>query len=1156
MPKLLVEKGPNKGQALVLSGGGPHYIGREPACAFVLNDTNVSRKHCELKFESNSWSIKDLGSRNGTYVNGHKLSGEFPLSMGDRLQVGEILISFLDEREGKDQGGLIGMRVGGYRIMERLGRGGMGTVYKANQIALNREIALKVLSPDLIKEDVFKNLFIAEARAAAGLNHPNIVQIHDVGVEAGLYFFSMEIMQNGSVHDLITRDGRLPAARALRIAMDAAAGLAYAERKGIVHRDIKPENLMIGETNVVKIGDLGLAFHVGKSEIDDEVGVMGTPHFCAPEQVTRGKLDHRTDLYALGATMYRMLAGRPPFIGNTLKEILVRKVKEKPVPLTEVVKGLPSEVNDLVMQLLEKDPANRPQSAEEVKGRIEAILPGIEGHGMTSSGNTTRQGGGQGTAYGSSAALPSMPGAGNSTTITGPASRPAATVTWLAVATLLLALGVGLFGWQYVRRRDTQQDKGTSRLDPPKDVPPVVPVQTDQDLANEMLQDAEKWIEAHRPPDPTKETTNKAIEQYQALVEKYEKTPAAGIARREIEKLRKQLIEITAWERYQQANTEAGLAQELFTNSLNTADLDAAAKKLEEVTREYPGTAGGKKAAEDAADLRQDMTRADEAKAAWEKSYALASDLLLKERFKEALVEYEIFAKRFEGTDWDHKAKKESVLVTKAANAHFERFLNGELNTLIQAKNWDEARKALAGLRGVYGIEDIDLRLAEKEKEIEALAAKAVKPPDPTQDDPVIEAEALGAAAEMEAAWKFAEAADLCRVAMGKVKSADVAAKLKSQADDDDLLEIVRRAVKAHPNGNDRDNSGLKSRAFRKSKILSASETGLKLDNNTEVPWGKILPVEAFRLAFNGWSVSGREALGLAVMCMRGSAWRSARYACCVAAYRDPLLVADSRTLTDRIDREERSRIPKDPVARELFRIEEEQHKASDIAADLIVKWMNKAKDWQGIAEVYTGMQLYAQSDELLKKVLEAKPADTEDEWRAHLYLAYNAIMQGNEGEYKAHSFQARTIRPDEAYSRYVKEADAMWGAIDDTVSRIDELRLEIFAKPDPVKVGELLHLYVDWAPMALEQRAVARWLTETDAWQRDSWVKTGEPLRILATTCATMKDFYEAKKMYERLKKRYRIHDWCSEPVNGRARVDKEILDCGDLITKWHLGR
>lgn len=1150
MPKLLVEKGPNKGQSLVLSGAGPHFIGREPTCSFVLNDSNVSRKHCELVARSGTWAARDLGSRNGTYLNGRKLTGESLLQVGDRLQTGEILISFLDEREGKDQGGLIGTRVGGYRIIERLGRGGMGTVYKANQIALNREVALKVLSPDLIQEEVFRNLFIAEARTAASFNHPNIVQIHDVGVEVGMHYFSMELMLNGSVHELLVREGRLPAARALRIAMDAAAGLAYAERKGIVHRDIKPENLMIGESGVVKIGDLGLAFHVGKSDIEDEVGVMGTPHFCAPEQVTRGKLDHKTDLYALGATMYRMLAGRPPFVGQTLKEILVKKVKENAVPLTEVVKGLPPAVNDLVMQLLERNPAERPQSAEEVKGRIEAILPDLEGHGLVSTGNTTRRDGG-GSAFGSSAAL-------KTPMVTPPPaeSRPVATVTWLAAATLLLATAIGLFGWQYLRGQPGGTiENGTGKKDPIGENGSVKQPPTEQDLANEMQVVISKWVSDTRPASPTREWANMAAMKYENLVEKYPKTPAAASARIEIDKLRSQVRELGASDAYEEAQKFEAACTDRFKGTLSVTDLAPAAERYEQVAKDYSGTKAARDAAEDARDVRDLISSTNEAHAEWQATRTAAEGFLKAGQFKEARVELDAFAKKFRNTGWDELAGQESGKVASAAREHFDRTVATRLDPLVQQKDWEGAKKVLSELKGLYGIDAIEMRIAETEKKINELST-VVKPPDPVKSDSEIEAETLGAVSELEAAWKFGEAATLCREAAAKVKQADAQARLTEAAEDADLQEIVRKALKSHALGNDKDDSGLRSRAFRGQLIIASSEAGLKLDNAQEVPWSKISAAEAFRLSMNGWPVSAREALGLAVMCARTSAWRSARLACAIAAARDETLSGAAKALADRTDREERSRVPKDPLAIELFTMEKSERKDANDAADRVIAAMNKAREVQGIGEVYSSMQLYAQSDEILRKVVADNPSDTEDEWRAELYLALNAAMQGNEGEYRAHAFIARNLKPDESHSRWIKQADEMWKGLVENIARVDELRLQIFARPEAAKVVELLKIHDTKLHMVLDQRVVARWLTEIDDWARDPYVKSGEPQRILAETCGGMKDYLESVRMLERLRKNYPTHEWCRAPENGTRRVDLEVIDCRKRLKRWGLGR
>ncbi len=1151
MPKLLVEKGPNKGQSLVLSGAGPHFIGREPTCSFVLNDSNVSRKHAELVARSGTWAVKDLGSRNGTYLNGRKLTAESLLQVGDRLQTGEILISFLDEREGKDQGGLIGTRVGGYRIIERLGRGGMGTVYKANQIALNREVALKVLSPDLIQEEVFRNLFIAEARTAASFNHPNIVQIHDVGVEVGMHYFSMELMQNGSVHELLVREGRLAPARALRIAMDAAAGLSYAERKGVVLRDFKPENLMIGESGVVKIGDLGLAFHVGKSDIEDEVGVMGTPHFCAPEQVTRGKLDHKTDLYALGASMYRMLAGRPPFVGQTLKEILVKKVKEDAVPLTEVVKGLPPAVNDLVMQLLERNPAERPQSAEEVKGRIEAILPDLEGHGLVSTGNTTRRDG-PGSTFGSSAGLKTP------TVAQAPAEgRPVATVVWLAAATLLMAAALGIVGWQYLKGRGGTGtiDNGTGKKDPVNDNGGVKQPPTEQDLANEMQVTIAKWVADTRPPSPTREWANAAAMRYENLVEKYPKTPAAASARIEIDKLRSQIRELGAADAYQEAQKFEAACTDKFRGTLSVADLAPAADRYEQVARDYAGTKASADAAEDARDVRSLIASTNEAHAEWQSTRAASDGFLKAGRFKEARLELDVFAKKFRNTGFDELAGAESARVATAAREHFDKVTVAQLDGLVQEAKWTEAKQVLTDAKGVYGIDDIDMRIAGYEKKINELST-AVKPPDPVKSDAEIEAEALGAVAELSAAWKFAEAATVCREAAAKVKQADAQGRLREAAEEADLQEVVRRALKSHALGNDKDDSGLRSRSFRGQTIISASDAGLKLDNSQDVPWGKITAPEAFRLAMNGWPLSGREALGLAVMCSRASAWRSARLACAMAASRDDTVSASAKALADRTDLEERSRMPKDPLAIELFSIEKSERKDANDAADRVIAAMNKAHEVQGIGEVYSSMQLYAQSDEILLKVVAGKVPDTEDEWRAELYLALNAAMQGNEGEYRAHAFKARNLKPDESHSRWVKQSDEMWKGLVDNIAKVDELRLQIFARPEVSKVVELLKIHDTKLHMVLDQRVVSRWLTEIDDWARDPYVKSGEPQRILAETCSGMKDYLEAVKMLERLRKNYPTHEWCRAPENGTRRVDLEVIDCRKRLKRWGLGR
>ncbi|MHC4840389.1 MAG: protein kinase domain-containing protein, partial [Planctomycetota bacterium] len=368
MPRLLVEKGPDRGKSLNVTPGRPLVAGRDSSVDLQLSDNMSSRKHFKIANKGEQWGLIDLKSANGTLVNGKKSDGAVRLQIGDSIQVGETLISFLaDEKE--DRSGLIGQQIGGYRIEERLGRGAMGTVYKATQLSLNRTIALKVLSPDLVKDEKFCQMFVKEARAAGGLNHPNIVQVYDVGDEAGQYFFSMEYAQKGSVLEEMGKGGALDMPRALEVIKQTCAALDYAERKGLVHRDIKPDNLMVMEDGAVKLGDLGLAMSGQELESEQE-GVFGTPHYIAPEQAMGKPIDHRADIYALGATFYRMVSGRTLYTGTTVKEILKKQVREPHEPITEHVPDCPQAISNVIDRMLAKEPAERYQHGSDILNDI------------------------------------------------------------------------------------------------------------------------------------------------------------------------------------------------------------------------------------------------------------------------------------------------------------------------------------------------------------------------------------------------------------------------------------------------------------------------------------------------------------------------------------------------------------------------------------------------------------------------------------------------------------------------------------------------------------------------------------------------------------------------------------------------------------------
>ncbi len=223
-------------------------------------------------------------------------------------------------------------QLAGYEILELVGKGGMGEVYRARQLSMDRIVALKVLHLHHAKQDPFTKSFIEEARAAGRLSHPNIISVHDVGSTTlpgsgeQVHYFSMEFIEGESLKDVIAREGRCPDELVGVVMAGMAEALTYAEKMGIVHRDIKPDNVMITKDKLVKLADLGLAVRMGGEQVADEFAVanpdarskvMGTPMYMSPEQARAGKIDHRSDQYSLGATLFHLLTGQPPTAAPT-----------------------------------------------------------------------------------------------------------------------------------------------------------------------------------------------------------------------------------------------------------------------------------------------------------------------------------------------------------------------------------------------------------------------------------------------------------------------------------------------------------------------------------------------------------------------------------------------------------------------------------------------------------------------------------------------------------------------------------------------------------------------------------------------------------------------------------------------------------------------
>ncbi len=367
MAMLTVEEGPGRGAEVEIPRDGEIVIGRAGHCQISIPDSKASRTHCRVEGDGDEIIVTDLASQNGTYVNGVRIDEATTVRVGDTIRVGN---STMRLREGA-AGELTGRTLAGYEVEQRLGFGGMGEVYRAKQVSLGRTVALKILSRDLTTDRHFVRRFVEEARSAGQLNHPNVVHVYDVGDEDGYYYYSMEYLPGGTVQHL-AEEGAMEPVKAVDIALQAARALEYAETKGIIHCDVKPGNLMLDAEGQVRLADLGIAKRVGEPAMGgDDEGVFGSPHYMSPEQARGETLDHRSDLYSLGATLYRLLAGEPPFMGKTSRKVMEKHVFEKPKRLDRVDPSIPKVLVDLCAKLLEKKRDRRHQNASELLEDLE-----------------------------------------------------------------------------------------------------------------------------------------------------------------------------------------------------------------------------------------------------------------------------------------------------------------------------------------------------------------------------------------------------------------------------------------------------------------------------------------------------------------------------------------------------------------------------------------------------------------------------------------------------------------------------------------------------------------------------------------------------------------------------------------------------------------
>ncbi|AKN70266.1 serine/threonine protein kinase [Streptomyces sp. PBH53] len=272
-------------------------------------------------------------------------------------------------------GGLVGD--GRYRLTHRLGRGGMAEVFAAEDVRLGRTVAVKLLRADLAEDPVSKARFTREAQSVAGLNHHAIVAVYDSGEDTvggqSVPYIVMELVEGRTIRDLLMNAEAPGPEQALIIVSGVLEALAYSHQHGIVHRDIKPANVIITHSGAVKVMDFGIAraLHGASTTMTQTGMVMGTPQYLSPEQALGKAVDHRSDLYATGCLLYELLALRPPFTGETPLSVVYQHVQDIPTPPSDVSEGCPPELDGLVMRSLAKDPDDRFQTAEEMRGLVQ-----------------------------------------------------------------------------------------------------------------------------------------------------------------------------------------------------------------------------------------------------------------------------------------------------------------------------------------------------------------------------------------------------------------------------------------------------------------------------------------------------------------------------------------------------------------------------------------------------------------------------------------------------------------------------------------------------------------------------------------------------------------------------------------------------------------
>lgn len=270
--------------------------------------------------------------------------------------------------------GMIGkLIINRYELLEKIGEGGMGIVYKAKCHSLNRLVAVKILKSEFAEDEDYVARFKSEATSAARMSHPNIVNVHDVGRSNNINFIVMEYINGKTLKQVIKDSGRLSLKKTIDIACKISRALECAHKNNIIHRDIKPDNILLTEDNIVKVADFGIAKVADSRTVTNSSKVMGTVHYFSPEQAKGSFVDVRTDIYSLGILMYEMVTGRVPYDAESSISIAMMHIQQPVIPPIEIIEDIPKNINGVILKAMEKEPINRYQTAKEMEEVLTAI---------------------------------------------------------------------------------------------------------------------------------------------------------------------------------------------------------------------------------------------------------------------------------------------------------------------------------------------------------------------------------------------------------------------------------------------------------------------------------------------------------------------------------------------------------------------------------------------------------------------------------------------------------------------------------------------------------------------------------------------------------------------------------------------------------------